>query len=152
MEMGNVKKAQSVIIVVLAVLLCISAAAVIYMAAAKDKTAVVVKTRESLENPDETGKVRVKMNTYIDIYEDTMQEIDFYNLNHNRLLKLKITVDGDDIYESDYIKEGEVLEADLADKPMLAKGEHAALAEIYSYTLDKEPVGQRNVEITLNQL
>lgn len=150
--MENVRKKQTAIIVVLATLFCISSAAVIYMAAADDQAAVVVETDENLEKPDETGKVRVKMNTYIDIYDETMQSIDFYNLNHNRLLKLKITVDGESIYESDYINEGEVLEADLAEVSSLPKGETTALAEIYSYTLDKELMGQRNVEITLNNM
>ncbi len=150
--MENTKSKQTAMIITLAVLLCISAAAAIYMAAADEDTAVVAKTGEELEEPDETGKVRVKMNTYIEVYEDTMQSVNFYNLNHNRLLKLKITADGRDIYESKYIKEGEVLEADIADTSHLPKGESKALAEIYSYTLDKELLGQRNVEITLNNI
>lgn len=150
--MGSVRSKYIVLIIILAALFCLSAAAVIYMAAADDETAVVMKTDEALEKPDETGKVRVKMNTYIDIYEDTLQSVDFYNLNHNRLLKLKITVDGNNIYESEYINEGEVLEADLADTSKLPKGETEALAEVYSYTLDRELIGQRNVEITLNNI
>lgn len=150
--MGSVRSKYIVLIIILAALFCLSAAAVIYMASADDETAVVMKTDEVLEKPDETGKVRVKMNTYIDIYEDTMQSVDFYNLNHNRLLKLKITVDGNNIYESEYINEGEVLEADLADTSKLPKGETEALAEVYSYTLDRELIGQRNVEITLNNI
>ena len=149
--MGDIRSYHKILILILAILLCLSLAVVIYFATAEQKTAVVAKTEETLENPDSTGKLRVKMNTYMNIADGTLQNIGFYNLNENRLLKLKVTVDGETVYESGYIDEGEVLQADIIDETSLPKGETEALAEIYSYSTDKEFIGQRNVEITLNK-
>ena len=150
--MESSKNKQVIVIITLSALLCLSLAIVTCLSAADHPTAILAETNNSLEDPDETGKIRVKMNTCINVYENTMQDIDFFNLNKNRFMKLKIVIEDEEIYESSYIAEGEVLEADLIDVKALKKGENNALAEVYSYTLNKELIGQRNVEITLNNI
>lgn len=146
--MKREKKIIIGLVIALVVALCFAG----YMLFLRDTpTAVLTDTNESLQDADKTNQLAVKMNPSIIVEEGTMQNINFYNLNKNRLLKLIIAVDGEKIYESDFIEPGKIMKADVIDENKLEKEETEAVAEIYSYSLEKEHIGQTNVEITLTK-
>ena len=144
------KEKSKKIIILLLILLLIAAGVIGYLLTREEpKTAVIENINTEYTDPDE-GQIRVKLNPYINISSNTMQDLEFYNLNENRLMTCKITVDDKVVYDSDYISTGEVIKADVIDTDDLEKGENEALAEISSYTLDKEKQGTSQVKVTLN--
>jgi len=139
------------LIVILVLIIAALGTAVYFLATQEHQTAVITETQEQLSTPDEDNMLRVKMNTGIIVQEGTMQNLEFYNLNEGRYLQLKIKVGDEYVYESQYLAQGEVIKADIIDEGKLKDGSNEALAEIYSYDLDKNLIGQRNVEITLSK-
>ena len=116
------------------------------------KNSAIITKDENVElNDTSSGQIRVKMNSSIDVENDILKNLDFGNYNENRLLKIKIKVDDEYIYESDFIQPGEVLEGDLLKKVKLKEGVSSAIGEVYSYTIDKELIGQTNVVLQLNK-
>jgi hypothetical protein len=111
----------------------------------------VIQTNEEEELTDPTeGSIRIKINPYVQILEETMQNLMFCNYNKDRLLKCKIKVGDTYVYDSGYLSEGNILVGDFIDTSALTTGENEAIAEIYSYTVDYEKVGQTNVKMTLS--
>lgn len=96
------------------------------------------------------GQIRIKMNPVITINDGMMEDMGFGNYNENRLLKIKIKVGDEYIYESDYIKPSQVLEGDMLDNLDIDDGTSDAIAEVYSYTTDGTFIGQTNVALKLN--
>ena len=96
------------------------------------------------------GQIRIKMNPFITINDGMMEDMGFGNYNENRLLKIKIKVGDEYIYESDYIKPSQVLEGDMLDNLDIDDGTSDAIAEVYSYTTDGTFIGQTNVALKLN--
>lgn len=114
------------------------------------QTAVIEQDDETeLNDADATGQIRIKINPVINVKNDTMQNLNFCNYNEGRLLQCKIKVGEDYVYDSGFLKEGEILKGDFVDMKYLKSGENEAMAEVYSYTLDEEPIGQTNVKVTL---
>lgn len=114
------------------------------------ETAVTTENKEVLLNDNSNENIKVKLNPSIDIKEGVLQNLNFSNFNEDRLLKIKIKVNNEYIYESDFIKPKEVLKSDLIKENNLKLDGKEAIGEIYSYTTDKELVGQTNVVINLN--
>lgn len=115
-----------------------------------DNAPVISENEEVVLNDTSDGNIRVKLNPSVDVKEGFMQNLNFSNYNEDRLLKIKIKVDDEYIYESDYIKPREVLEGDIIKDNNLDLDGKEAIGEVYSYTTDKELVGQTNVVIKLN--
>lgn len=145
--------ASKIVITILLVLLLILGGIVAYMALSDgdDKTAIITNADESLTNVDDSNELRVKMNTSLRIAKDTIQDLQFYNLNKDRYMECKIRLDGEDsyVYESPMIKEGEVIAADIIDTKDIKEGTNKAVAEVYAYNMDKNLTKQTNINITL---
>ena len=116
----------------------------------KSKQAVIVEDTTVELKDTSDGNIRVKLNPVVDVENGLLQNLNFSNFNEERLLKIKIKVDDEYIYESDFIKPSEVLEKDYIRDNNIELDGKEAIAEIYSYTIDKEMVGQTNVVIELN--
>lgn len=116
----------------------------------ESKQAVIVEDTTVELKDTSDGNIRVKLNPVVDVENGLLQNLNFSNFNEERLLKIKIKVDDEYIYESDFIKPSEVLEKDYIRDNNIELDGKEAIAEIYSYTIDKEMVGQTNVVIELN--
>lgn len=114
------------------------------------KTAVITENESVVLNDTSSGNIRVKLNPEVDVKDGVLQNLNFSNFNEDRLLKIKIKVDDEYVYESDYIKPKQVLEGDIIKDNDIEFNGKKAIAQIYSYTTDKQLVGQTNVEIKLN--
>lgn len=144
------KKKPLLIIILILIILILLGALAFFLLNNNSKTAIIVDTDMQLQDVDADGQLRVKMNPYINIQEDTMQNLEFYNLNEGRYLQLKIKVGDKYVYEGPMLETGKVIKGDLIDTKNLPKGETEAIAEIYSYSLEEKPMGQTNVEVILN--
>ena len=111
---------------------------------------VITENRDVLLEDTSRENTKVKLNPSMDIKESVLQNLNFTNFNEDRLVKIKIKVDNKYVYESDFIKPREVFERDLIKENDLKLDGKEAIGEIYSYTTDKELVGQTNVVINLN--
>ena len=115
------------------------------------KTAVIEQdTQEELNDVEETGQLRIKINPVVTVKNDTMQNLNFCNYNDERLLQCKIKVGEDYVYIGEKLKPSEILKGDFVDMKHLKTGENEALAEIYSFSLAGDAIGQTNVKMTLN--
>ena len=107
------------------------------------------------ENPAEelndsaSGSIRIKLSPTVTVKNGVMQDLNFCNYNEERLMSCKIMVGGQCAYESGFLVEGKILTGDFIDTELLQTGEQEALAEIYSFDLEKKPIGQTNVKIKL---
>ncbi|MEY8367095.1 hypothetical protein AALA22_15825 [Anaerovoracaceae bacterium 41-7] len=153
MEATNEKnKKQKILIIILLIAVALMGAGLFYVLNGNDlrtsKTAVIVQTNEELSDTN-GGQVRIRINSAVQVYEDTMQDLAFANLNEDRQLQCKIKVGDTYVYNSGLIKSGDIVQADVIDTSVLQKGKNQATAEIYSYNEDKELKGQSNVIIDL---
>ena len=153
MEITNEKsKKQKWIIIILLITVAIMGAGLFYVLSGNDlrtsKTAVIVQTDEEL-NDMSSGQIRVRINSAVQIYEETMQDLAFANLNQDRQLQCKIKVGDTYVYNSGLIQSGDIIQADVVDISALKQGKNQATAEIYSYDMDKELIGQTNTIIDL---
>lgn len=117
--------------------------------AGSESGSVIKEDNQVVLNDNSSGQVRIKLNPVIDVKDGVMENLNFCNYNEDRLLKVKIKVDDEYIYESDYIKPKEVLESDIIKENNLKLDGKEAIGEIYSYTTDKEFIGQTNVVLQL---
>lgn len=142
------ERIKSIVIIALIIIIAI----LLYQScnAKETETAVITENKEVLLNDNSSGNIRVKLNPSVEIKEGVLQNLNFSNYNEDRLLKIKIKVDDEYIYESDFIKPREVLERDLIKENNLNLDGKEAIGEVYSYTTDKELVGQTNVVININ--
>lgn len=77
-----------------------------------------------------------------------LENIGFGEFNKERLVKIKVKVDEEYIYESDFMKPEDVIKEDIMkDQSINVKGKHV-VAEIYSYTTEKEFIEQTNIVIS----
>ena len=76
-----------------------------------------------------------------------LENLEFGDYNEERLLKIKIKAEEEYIYESDYLKPEEVLKEDIIQASDIEKIGGSVIAEIYSFTEEKELIGQTNVVI-----
>ena len=153
MEITNEKsKKQKWIIIILLITVALMGAGLFYVLSGNDlrtsKTAVIVQTDEEL-NDMSSGQIRVRINSAVQIYEETMQDLAFANLNQDRQLQCKIKVGDTYVYNSGLIQSGDIIQADVVDISALKQGKNQATAEIYSNDMDKELIGQTNTIIDL---
>ena len=153
MESTNEKnKIQKILIIVLLIAVVLMGAWLFYTLHSDDletsKTAVIVQTDEEL-NDMGGGQLRIRINSAVQIYENTMQDLAFANLNEDRQLQCKIKVGDTYVYNSGLVKSGDIVQADVVDISALKQGKNQATAEIYSYNMDKELIGQTNTIIDL---
>ena len=85
-------------------------AAVIWLINQEPETAVLVDSGRELTSND-TGQIRVSVNTSVNIKDGTMQDLFFSNYNEDRLLQCKIKVDDKYVYESQLIDSGKTIQA-----------------------------------------
>lgn len=112
------------------------------------KTAVIVQSSEKL-NDMRSGQLRIRINSAVQIYGETMQDLAFANLNKDRQLQCKIKVGDICVYDSGFVKSGDIVQADVVDISVLQKGKNPAIAEIYNYNMEHELIGQTNTMIEL---
>ena len=153
METKNEKnKKQKILIIILLIAVAFMGAGLFYVLNSNrletSKTAVIVHTDEKLSDTS-GGQVRIRINSAVQIYEDTMQDLAFANLNEDRQLQCKIKVGDTYVYNSGLIKSGDIVQADVIDTSALQQGKNTATAEIYSYDMGKDLIGQTNTIIAL---
>ena len=153
MESTNEKnKKQKILIIVLLIAVVLMGVGLFYALHADDletsRTAVIVQTDEEL-NDMSSGQVRVRINSAVQIYEETMQDLAFANLNQDRQLQCKIKVGNTYVYNSGFVKSRDIVQADVIDISALKQGKNQATAEIYSYNMDNELISQTNTIIDL---
>ena len=146
--MGIENKKSKIFIAVLLLIIVMMGLLVAVLLNEDTKTAVIVDSNRELMAND-SGKMRVSINPVIRVKENTMQDIYCSNFNRDRLLKCKISLDGKYIYESCYIEPDKTIRADVIDESHLKQGESEAVAEIYSYDMEKNQMGQSNVSVRL---
>ena len=153
MESTNEKnKIQKILIIVLLIAVVLMGVWLFYALHSDDletsKTAVIVQTDEEL-NDMGGGQLRIRINSAVQIYENTMQDLAFANLNEDRQLQCKIKVGDTYVYNSGLVKSGDIIQADVVDISALKQGKNQATAEIYSYDMDNELISQTNTIIDL---
>ena len=153
MESTNEKnKKQKILIIVLLIAVVLMGVWLFYALHADDletsKTAVIVQTDEEL-NDMGGGQLRIRINSAVQIYENTMQDLAFANLNEDRQLQCKIKVGDTYVYNSGLVKSGDIIQADVVDISALKQGKNQGTAEIYSYDMDNELISQTNTIIDL---
>lgn len=79
--------------------------------------------------------------------DELLNSSSFSSYNEERLLIIKVKADEDYVYESDFLKPEEVLESDFFEKNNIDLTGKKIIGEIYSYTLEKELIGQTNIVI-----
>ena len=148
------KKKTTIVILILVIVALVAALAITSCHFLNDngpsRTAVIEQDNDTdLNDVDTTGQLRIKINPVITVKNDTMQNLNFCNYNEGRLLQCKIKVGDNYVYDSGLLKEGEILKGDFVEMKYLKKGANEALAEVYSYSPEEEPIGQTNVKVTL---
>lgn len=116
------------------------------------KTAVIAPAQVEDTHDTSDGQIRIKISSAVDIKDGTMQNLNFQNINTDRLMKCKIKLEGSDsyIYESQFVEYGEMITADFIKTGSMKSGENLAIAELYTYnTKTKEKIGQVNVKLVL---
>ena len=147
MEREN-KDRKKAVIVLLLILVLILSVVLVWFINQKPETAVLVDSGEELTS-NATGKIRVSVNTSVNIKYHTMQDLLFSNYNEDRLLQCKIKVNDEYIYESQLIDPEKTIQADVIDDKSIPTGQTPAVVEVYSYNFDQELQGQTNVNISL---
>ena len=112
----------------------------------------IIEDKDTSLQDTTNGTIRIKMNPIVTVKGGSMEDLNFCNYNENRLLKIEIIVGDECLYESGYIKEGEILKGDLIDMNTIEKGERDAIAQVYSFTYEEELISQTTVAFKLNSV
>ena len=111
-----------------------------------------IEEANTSEIHSDQSSTRYRMNTTITVVQNTIQNLDFENINENKYLRVKIKLDYDNdtdyIYDSELVPFGKKVTADTLLKEVPA-GTYHAVAECYSYSSEKEQLSQTNINITL---
>ena len=100
---------------------------------------------------EDSSATRYRFNTTMTIVKDTIQNINFENVNEKKQLQIKIKLHPDDkdyIYDSGLIPHGQIVKADTLLKHA-EPGEYSTIAECYSYNEGGEQQSQTNFEVRL---
>ena len=103
--------------------------------------------RTEEEKPQDSGQSEVIRMPESDCKE--LYDLGFGGYNENRLLKVKMKVGEQYIYESGYVKPSQVMDETFFEKIMKDVQSKECMAEIYSYTLDEELIGVQKMELRL---
>ena len=111
-----------------------------------------IEEANTSEIHSDQSSTRYRMNTTITVVQNTIQNLDFENINEGKYLRVKIKLDPDNdtdyIYDSELVPFGKKVTADTLLKEVPA-GTYHAVAECYSYSSEKEQLSQTNINITL---
>lgn len=147
-------KRRLLLLILIIILLIISVilASVVIFSSSRDN-AVIAGTKEVLHDVSD-GQVRVRINSFINVNGETMDNLEFCNINENRLMRCKIRLADSSkyIYKSKLIESGSVIQSDTLRRNKLQDGNNNCIAEIYTYDpKTEEQIGQINVEIILHK-
>lgn len=109
-----------------------------------------VDTTETVNNNDST--TRYRLNSTITVAKNTIQNLDFENVNEGKYLRIKIKLNKDDtdyIYDSELVPFGKKIVSDTLNRTDVPAGTYKTIAECYVYSLEKEQIAQTNFEITI---
>ena len=109
-----------------------------------------VDTTETVNTNDST--TRYRLNSTITVAKNTIQNLDFENVNEGKYLRIKIKLNPDDndyIYDSELVPFGKKIVSDTLSKTDIPAGTYKTIAECYVYSPDKEQIAQTNFEITI---
>ena len=99
--------------------------------------------------PEETGKVRLRVNSYIKVRNGKISDLEFANYNESLLMELTLISNERTLYESSRIEPGESIQEVRVDSTLLERGENDAIANIKYYKLDGTYEGETNFDIIL---
>ena len=139
------------VLIIIIILLLATLAVVTYKLLQPTATAVILPAREEAHDADATGTIRISVEPSVTIRDGTMQNLNFFNTNKNRLMSIKIyTQDGDEIkelvYTSPKIETGMAIVGDFIDTSKLKRGTNKATVEVYYYDLEEKIIGRTNVK------
>jgi len=154
MNNGEKDKRRLLLLILIIILLCISVIlAVLVVFSSSRDNAVIAGTEEVLHDVSD-GQVRIRINSFINVNGKTMENLEFCNINDNRLMQCKIRLAdrSNYIYQSDLIESGSVVQSDSIRSSMLDNGNNNCIAEIYTFDAKtKKQIGQINVEIIIHK-
>ena len=97
-------------------------------------------------------RTRYRMNTTMTIVQDTIQDLNFENVNEGKSLRIKIKKDykndKDYIYDSGLVPFGKKVTADTLIKSV-EPGTYETIAEVFVYDENEKQIAQTNFEIKL---
>lgn len=109
------------------------------------------ENNSGITNSNHTA-TRYRMNTTMTIIKDTIQDLNFENVNEGKYLRIKIKKDykndKDYIYDSGLVPYGKKVTADTLLKSV-DPGTYETIAEVYVYNENEEQTAQTNFEIKL---
>lgn len=140
-----------IFLIIIIIILLAMLGALVWMISQPAKTAVILPAAEEVHDTDATGTIRISVEPSVTIKNGTMQDLNFFNTNKNRLMSIKIyTQEGDKIkdlvYTSPKIKTGTAIAGDFIDTSKLTKGTNKATVEVYCYDLEENLIGRTNVK------
>ena len=109
-----------------------------------------VDTTETVNTNDST--TRYRLNSTITVVKNTIQNLDFENVNEDKYLRIKIKLNPDDndyIYDSELVPFGKKIVSDTLNRTGVPAGTYKTIAECFVYSPDKEQIAQTNFEITI---
>lgn len=96
----------------------------------------------------DVSKTRFRFNTTVTVKKNTIQNLNFENVNEDKTMQIKIKCDDEYVFDSHSIEFGKKLTADVLMKP-LDKGDYDALAEVYTFNSDGEKTNQTNFNMKI---
>ena len=99
--------------------------------------------------PADSGKVRVRVNSYIRVKNGKISNLEFANFNETLLMELTLVANERTLYESSRIGPGESIQEVRVDSQLLERGENEAIANIRYYQPDGTYDGETNFDIIL---
>lgn len=150
-EKEKEQKQRLIFLIVLIILLLVMLAMFAYKLSQPVETAAILPANEEVHDADATGTIRISVEPSVTIRDGTMQDLNFFNTNKNRLMSIKIyTQDGnkikDLVYTSPKIETGTAIVGDFIDTSKLKKGTNKATVEVYYYDLEEKIIGRTNVK------
>ncbi len=101
----------------------------------------------------DSAKTRYRLNTTLTVVQNTIQNLNFENVNKDKYVRVKIKLDHDKdtdyIYDSELIPYGKKVTSDTLLTTDVPKGTYHTIAECYVYNMEKEQLAQTNFKITL---
>ena len=137
---------KKIIIAILAAIVVIAGVFITVAIVNSDKAEIADETVETYDTSD--GNVRLRINTDISVEDGVMTNLDFGNVNKDRIMECKIKIDDNYVYESPKIETGKKIVSDKLDNSGLEPGSYEAVAEIRSYT-GEDLSGQTNIGVNL---
>lgn len=137
---------KKIIIAILAAIVVIAGVFVTLAVINHDSAEIANETVETYDTSD--GNVRLRITTDITVKDGVMTNLDFGNVNKDRIMDCAIKIDDNCVYQSPKIETGKKIVSDKIDISSLEPGTYEAVAEIRSYT-GENLSGQTNIGVNL---